>query len=285
MIDLSATTVGIIGAGTMGQGIAQVCADAGCSVLIFDINEEAVAIALRRMAEGLDVLVAKKKMSPENRSRILSLISPARHLEEITGQVVIEAVIEDLQVKQVLFRKLEQTVSREALLLTNTSSIQISRIAAALEEPSRFAGLHFFNPAPLMKLVEIVQGPDTSSDTVNRVRGFSMAIGKQPVLTQDSPGFIVNRVARPYYVEALRILEEGVAGHQEIDKLLRNTGFRMGPFELMDLIGVDVNLSVTKSIYKAFDEAPRFRPSEIQQQKVDAGLLGRKTGKGFYDYK
>lgn len=284
MINLSETTVGIIGAGTMGQGIAHVCADAGCDVVIFDINHDALANAMRRITDGLNALVSKGKISEEDRSRIRSRIRPSVRLEEAAGEVIIEAVIEDLQTKRELFGKLEQTTSQDALLLSNTSSIQISLIGAVLKNPSRFAGLHFFNPAPLMKLVEIVQGAQTSSVTVERVRDFSVAIGKQPVLTQDSPGFIVNRVARPYYVEALRILEEGVADHQTIDILLRNAGFRMGPFELMDLIGVDVNLSVTKSIYKAFNEEARFRPSPIQQQKVDAGLLGRKTGKGFYEY-
>ena len=284
MINLSETTVGIIGASTMGQGIAHVCADAGCDVVIFDINHDALANAMRRITDGLNALVSKGKISEEDRSRIRSRIRPSVRLEEAAGEVIIEAVIEDLQTKRELFGKLEQTTSQDALLLSNTSSIQISLIGAGLKNPSRFAGLHFFNPAPLMKLVEIVQGAQTSSVTVERVRDFSVAIGKQPVLTQDSPGFIVNRVARPYYVEALRILEEGVADHQTIDILLRNAGFRMGPFELMDLIGVDVNLSVTKSIYKAFNEEARFRPSPIQQQKVDAGLLGRKTGKGFYEY-
>lgn len=284
MIDLSATSVGVLGAGTMGQGIAQVCASAGCQVFLFDINEDALSGGLRKITEALDTLVSKGKISGANRSAVLSRIKPASALQNITAHIVIEAVIENLEAKQDLFSRLEESVSPETLLLTNTSSIQISAIASALKIPSRFAGLHFFNPAPVMKLVEVVQGRGTHNATVDRVREFAAAIGKQPVVTQDSPGFIVNRVARPFYVEALHILEEGVADHETIDLMLRNIGFRMGPFELMDLIGLDVNLSVTKSIYHAFRDAPRFRPSSIQQRKVDAGMLGRKSGKGFYDY-
>lgn len=284
MIDLSATSVAVLGAGTMGQGIAQVCASGGCRVLLFDIDDAALARGMRKIGEALDTLIRKGKISSEDRSALLSRINPTRVLQEVKADIVIEAVIEDLEIKQNLFARLEQIVAAETLLLSNTSSIGISEIASVLDIPSRFAGLHFFNPAPVMKLVEIVQASTTHSATVERVREFALAVGKQPVLAQDSPGFIVNRIARPFYVEALRLLEDDVADHETIDNVLRNAGFRMGPFELMDLIGLDVNLSVTKSIYHAFREEPRFRPSSIQQRKVDEGMLGRKSGKGFYDY-
>jgi 3-hydroxybutyryl-CoA dehydrogenase len=284
MINAPAGTVGVIGAGTMGQGIAQVCAAANFRVYLFDVVPDLIPAALLKISGALETLVERSKLSTAGKSEILSRITPANSLTDVRGDFIIEAVVEDLRVKQEIFASLEAVVSADAILLSNTSSIQISRISEALTNRQRFAGLHFFNPAPVMKLVEIVQGEQTSKPTVDKVREFALALGKQPVITQDSPGFIVNRVARLYYVEALRILEEGCAEPATIDKLMRSAGFRMGPFELMDLIGIDVNLSVTKSIYAAFDHASRFRPSEIQQQKVDAGLLGRKTGKGFYDY-
>ena len=276
--------VGIVGAGTMGQGIAQVFASAGCNVLIYDVNRELVSNAIAAITAGLDFLIAKGRITQETKTEALGRIRPVESLQDVHSDLVIEAVVENLEVKQGIFAKLEEVLSSDSLLLSNTSSIQISRIASVLQYPHRFAGLHFFNPAPAMKLVEIVQGAMTSTLTVERLKRISAEIGKRSVVTQDSPGFIVNRVARLYYVEALKILEEGVADHITIDKLLRNAGFRMGPFELMDLIGLDVNLAVTKSIYEAFNNEPRFCPSSIQQQKVDEGKLGRKSGKGFYNY-
>jgi 3-hydroxybutyryl-CoA dehydrogenase len=285
MTDLSNITVGVLGAGTMGQGIAQVCASSGCKVILYDVRAEALPGALDKIAGSFDQLIQKGKLTTEQKDHYLKNITTEKTLQAITADFIIEAAVEDLEVKQKIFSEVERVVPKHSILLTNTSSIQVSRIGQVLKNPERFAGMHFFNPASVMKLVEVVQGSSTSTDTVEKVKEFSIAIGKLPVIAQDSPGFIVNRVARLYYVEALKILEEGVSDHESIDNLLRNAGFRMGPFELMDLIGIDVNLSVTKSIFEAFNYESRFRPSQIQQQKVDSGWLGRKSGKGFYDYR
>jgi len=191
--------------------------------------------------------------------------------------------VEKLDVKQQLFRVLENN-SKGSILASNTSSLSITEIAASLKNPERFVGLHFFNPAALMNLVEVVRGTSTDESVMSIMMGFSKSLNKTAVLVKDSPGFIVNRVARHYYVEALKLLEEGVASHEQIDRLLRSAGFKMGPFELMDLIGMDVNFAVTSSVYQAFHQDSKFRPSRIQQQKVMAGHLGKKTGRGFYDY-
>jgi 3-hydroxybutyryl-CoA dehydrogenase len=277
-------TVGIVGAGTMGQGIAQVCANAGYKILLFDVRPGAASLAIRKITENLDLLLEKEKITGARKESILLNLQTVSSINDVRGEFIIEAAIEELPVKQEIFSLLEAHLPETTILLTNTSSIQIAQIASQLKNPGRFAGLHFFNPATAMKLVEIVQGPLTTSETVAVVQGFAETIGKHAVLTQDSPGFIVNRIARLYYVEALKVLEEDVADHETIDRLLKNCGFRMGPFELMDLIGIDVNLAVTKSLFHSFHNEARFRPSRIQQQKVDAGTLGRKSGKGFYDY-
>ena len=277
-------TVGIVGAGTMGQGIAQVCASAGYKVLLFDVNPGAASSAIRKIIENLDLLLEKEKITAAQKESVVLNLQPVSQINDVRGEFIIEAAIEDLSVKQEIFALLEAHSTQKTILLSNTSSIQIAQIARQLKNPGRFAGLHFFNPATIMKLVEIVQSPLTTNDTVAEVQVFVKTIGKHAVLTQDSPGFIVNRIARLYYVEALKVLEEDVADHETIDRLLKNCGFRMGPFELMDLIGIDVNLAVTKSLFHSFHNEARFRPSRIQQQKVDAGTLGRKSGKGFYDY-
>jgi 3-hydroxybutyryl-CoA dehydrogenase len=285
MIIPNEITIGIVGAGTMGQGIAQACASAGCRVKLFDINPESVSMGLEKISQSFQALVQKEKISDADKQKFTSNIKGVDQLSELTGDFIIEAAVEDLTVKQKIFSELEAIVSEGTILLSNTSSIQITQIAQCLKRPERFAGLHFFNPASVMRLVEIIQGTYTSKTTVEKVSELAAAIKKHPVIAQDSPGFIVNRVARLYYVEALKILEEGNADEKTIDMLMRNAGFKMGPFELMDLIGIDVNLSVTKSIFHAFHGESRFRPSRIQQQKVDAGMLGRKSGRGFYDYK
>ncbi len=279
----ASTTVGVVGAGTMGRGIAQSCANAGCTILLYDIDEDHCKAAIKKIGSDLSALVDKEKISQSEADAILSRIHPTNQLNELRCDFIIEAVVEDLQVKKKLFAELEKYCAVSSLFLSNTSSIEISAIATALKHRQRFAGLHFFNPAPVMKLVEVVKGNETSSDTVEKVKEFASFIGKTAVVAQDSPGFIVNRVARLYYVQALNILEQEAASPEVVDTLMRNAGFRMGPFELMDLIGIDINLSVTRSIYQAFGHE-RFRPGFIQQQKVDAGLLGRKSGKGFYDY-
>lgn len=277
-------SVGVIGAGTMGQGIAQVCAVAGYKVLLYDVQPELIVNGINAVRKNLDVSVEKGKLTAEQRTAAASSISSVSDFRNLQVELVIEAVIEKLEVKQKIFVELEKINGKDCILTSNTSSIPITQIASVLKHQSRFAGLHFFNPAPIMKLVEVIQGASTDHATIKKLTAFSESLGKTPVTVKDSPGFIVNRVARHFYVESLKLLEENVADVKTIDQLMRSAGFRMGPFELMDLIGVDTNFSVTSSMYNAFHQEPKFRPSRIQQQKVDAGHWGRKSGKGFYEY-
>lgn len=277
-------SVAVIGAGTMGQGIAQVSAAAGYTTKLYDLDETLSFKALESIKANLSQLVSKNKISEDSKVATLSRLSVEKNSISLKADVVIEAVVEKLAVKQNLFLELEKINEGKAILATNTSSIPITQIAAVLQNPSLCVGLHFFNPAPVMKLVEVIMGEATAQEVAGKMRTFSLSLGKNPVMVKDSPGFIVNRVARHYYVEALKLLEEGVATHAQIDALLRSAGFKMGPFELMDLIGVDVNLAVTTSLYDSFNQAHRFKPNPIQQQKVKDGDLGKKTGKGFYEY-
>jgi 3-hydroxybutyryl-CoA dehydrogenase len=277
-------SVAVIGAGTMGQGIAQVCAVAGFKVLLYDIQSELIVNGITSIRKSLDTAVDKKKITNEQRQQASANIISISDFRSLEVDLVIEAVIEKLEVKQKIFAELEKINGKDCILTSNTSSIPITQIASALKHQGRFAGLHFFNPAPVMKLIEVIKGASSSEATIEKLISFSKALGKTPVSVKDSPGFIVNRVARHYYVEALRILEENVADINTVDQLMRSVGFKMGPFELMDLIGVDTNFSVTSSMYNAFHQDPKFRPSRIQQKKVDAGHWGRKSGKGFYDY-
>lgn len=276
--------IAVIGSGTMGRGIAQVCAAAGYDVLLYDIQAGLLKTAISSLRKQLEKLVEKERLSADDAQTILARITPVSDFRQLQVDLVIEAVIENLEVKQKIFQEIEKLNDNDCILLTNTSSIPVTRIGAVLRHPGRFAGLHFFNPAPVMKLVEIIRGGATADATIDLVKEFSKRLNKQFVLAQDSPGFIVNRVARHFYLESLRIAEEQVAGFKTIDDLMKDTGFKMGPFELMDMIGLDVNLSVTQSIYDAFHQEAKFRPSRIQQQKVDAGHLGRKSGKGFFEY-
>ncbi len=277
-------TVAVLGAGTMGQGIAQVCAMSGYPTQLFDIETSLSQKAISSISMNLDKAVSKSKISESQKTTILGNLSIAHKIEDIKADLVIEAVVERLEVKQQLFRVLENNSNCDAIFASNTSSLSITEIAAGLKNPERFVGLHFFNPAALMNLVEVVRGTSTDDSVVSIMMDFSKSLNKTAVLVKDSPGFIVNRVARHYYVEALKLLDEGVASHEQIDRLLRSAGFKMGPFELMDLIGMDINFAVTSSLYQAFHQDPKFRPSRIQLQKVMAGHLGKKTGRGFYDY-
>lgn len=277
-------TVAIVGAGTMGQGIALACALAGYDTLLFDVNKDFSEKALQLIRQTVEQSISKNKLSREVGEGALNRISQVKNLSELRVDLVIEAVVENLEVKQKLFLELESINPPTTIFATNTSSISITQIASVLQDPSRCIGLHFFNPANVMKLVEVISGKLTHPEIVARLRDFSKSLGKIPVEAKDSSGFIVNRVARPFYLESLKLLEEGATGVEGIDKLLRSSGFKMGPFELMDLIGIDVNYAVTVSVYEGFDRNPKFKPSEIQKEKVDKGFLGRKTGKGFYDY-
>jgi 3-hydroxybutyryl-CoA dehydrogenase len=277
-------TIGVCGAGTMGSGIAQVFAQNGFSVVLFELNETVLQQAQKGIEKNLSIAVEKGKLTETEKQKTLAGIIFTTDLTQVKADVVIEAIIENLTIKQKLFADLAAINTPETILASNTSSLAITAIAKGISQPERVAGLHFFNPAHLMKLVEVIKGASTDEETVETLKALCITIGKTPVLCQDSPGFIVNRVARHYYVESLKILEENACKMQNIDELLESAGFKMGPFKLMDTIGNDINFAVTSSMYQAFYQEAKFRPSRIQQQKVDAGHLGKKTGKGFYDY-
>jgi 3-hydroxybutyryl-CoA dehydrogenase len=277
-------TVGVVGAGTMGLGIAHVCAMHGFTTLLYDVAPAQAEKAIASVRQYLSGQVQKGKFPGEECDRVMSRLRPVQSLEDLRADLIIEAAVEKLEIKKKLFGDLERINSGKAILATNTSSLSVSRIGEDLANPSRCIGLHFFNPAERMKLVEIISGSSTSPEVVGALREFSTSIQKIAVAAKDSPGFIVNRVARPYYAEALRSLENKTGTMTGIDRLMRASGFRMGPFELMDLIGVDTNLAVTTSVYEGLGCPSRFKPSPIQQQLVREGSFGRKSGKGFYHY-
>lgn len=279
-------TVAVIGSGTMGAGIAEVAASHGHPVLVYDIAAEAVFRAIDGIRERLASRAARGKLSPEACGQILARLTPVTDIDALAAaDLVIEAASERLEVKKALFAKLAEICPAKTLLTSNTSSISITAIAADVTHPERVAGLHFFNPAPVMKLVEVVSGLATSPEVADALCELALNWGKQPVRCQSTPGFIVNRVARPFYSEAWRALEEQVAAPEAIDAALREgAGFPMGPLELTDLIGQDVNFAVTCSVFNAFWQERRFLPSLVQQELVLAGRLGRKSGKGIYDW-
>ncbi|PQB05032.1 3-hydroxyacyl-CoA dehydrogenase NAD-binding domain-containing protein [Aureitalea marina] len=278
--------VGIIGSGTMGAGIAQVAATAGHQVVLYDTNQDALTRAEQSLQNILDRLVAKRRIQREERDAIWSRITMSDQMVSLSGSdLVIEAIVEDLSVKQSVFRELEAIVGKKTILASNTSSLSIASIAAALNRPKRCIGIHFFNPAPLMKLVEVIPAVQTSNKTQQLVEETIKQWGKVVAIAKDTPGFIVNRVARPFYGEALRIYDEGIANFATIDWAVKSIGgFRMGPFELMDFIGNDVNYKVTETVFKSFYYDPRYKPSFTQKRLSEAGYLGRKSGKGYYDY-
>lgn len=287
MNDLSRdAVVAVIGAGAMGAGIAQVAAQAGHEVRLFDAAEGAAAKGRLAILAGLDRQVERGRVSAQEREAIAARLIIAPSLEALAGaRLVIEAIVERLDIKRQLFAALEDVVAADTILATNTSSLSVTAIGAGLKHPGRLAGLHFFNPAPVMKLVEIIAGLASGKTVLDTLYATAQNWGKTPVHATSTPGFIVNRVARPFYAEGLRLLEERAASAATIDAVMREAGsFRMGPFELMDLIGHDVNAAVTRSVFDAYFGDPRFRPSLTQQELVAAGWLGRKSGRGFYDY-
>jgi 3-hydroxybutyryl-CoA dehydrogenase len=279
-------SIGIVGAGTMGTGIARAAAFNKFNVSIYDVNETVILNGIARIVSAMKKSVGKQKLSQEEMDGTLARIHSRTRLSDLAHcDIIIEAVLEDLRIKKDLFRHLEGEVKPDAILATNTSSLSITAIAAGVKKPERVVGLHFFNPVHVMKLVEVVQGAQTSEETMQRAIDFGEKLGKTCVRAKDTPGFIVNRVARPFYGEALRILGEGIASVEDVDRIVKGEGgFTMGPFELMDLIGIDVNLAVTQSVYEQFFNDPRYRPHPIQRQMVDSGKLGKKSGKGFYIY-
>jgi len=278
--------VAVVGAGAMGSGIAQIAAQAGHKVFLQDQRAGAAEQGKAGVAAQLQKRVDKGKMAASELQDLLDRIHPVDSLGEVASAgLVIEAIIEDLSIKQQLFAQLEELCEDDTILATNTSSISVTALAAKMRLPERLVGMHFFNPAPLMALVEVVSGLATSKAVADTIYATSISWGKKPVHTTSTPGFIVNRVARPFYAEALRLLQEGAADAATIDAIVREAGgFRMGPFELMDLIGHDVNYAVTNSVFDAYYGDPRFQPSLIQKGLVDAGHLGRKSGRGFYNY-
>ena len=276
--------IGVIGAGTMGQGIAQISAMAGYQTILYDIEEKVLEKALKLIEKNLAKGIEKGKVTEAEKQQTLELISTSTKITDMIADFIIEAIVEKLDIKRTVFTQLEQINKEDTILASNTSSIPITQIGAQLKHPERFVGMHFFNPAHIMKLVEVISGAATKPEVARLTKEFAEQLNKVAVMANDSPGFIVNRVARHFYVEGLKVLEEGVASIETIDTLMQASGFKMGPFQLMDLIGVDTNFSVTTSMFNSFYQDPKFRPSRIQQQKVDAGYHGKKTGKGFYDY-
>ena len=277
--------VGIVGAGTMGSGIAQIAAQAGCQVVLVDASDDALARNENNLNKVFSRLVEKGRLTEVESDQIKGRIHRTTSIDALaTAELVIEAIVEDLGVKTELFQRLEHIVGKNTVLATNTSSLSVTALAKGCQRPEQVIGLHFFNPAPLMALVEVIPALQTQSGLAEQAMSAMVAWGKSPALATDTPGFIVNRVARPFYSEALRILEEGIASVEDIDASMRAKGFRMGPFELMDLIGHDVNYKVTSTVHEAFFGDTRYRPSHTQRQLVAAHWLGRKTGRGFYTY-
>lgn len=277
-------TICVCGAGTMGSSIAQVAAQSGFNTILFDVNETVLEKAKDSIQKNLQYLVGKQKISAEEKERIYKSVHFVKDINHCIADVIIEAIIEKPEAKVSLFNQLAGVNNSQTIFATNTSSLSVSEIQKHVDHPGRVVGMHFFNPAYIMKLVEVVKGEQTSEATAQTVYDLSTQMGKSPVVCKDAPGFIVNRVARHYYLEAMKVVEQGIATFENVDSIMEASGFKMGPFRLMDLIGMDVNLSVSQSIYEAFNKAERFKPSDMQIEKVNKGDLGRKTGKGFYQY-
>ena len=279
--------IGIAGAGTMGTGIASVCALKGFKTFVYDVNEQALSRSHAVIYRSYDNLTEKNKISAEEKSSAEKRLNFASDISKLSEcELVIEAAVENIDLKKIIYSQLEEVVSTDTILATNTSSFSVTAISSAVKNnKGRVIGMHFFNPANIMKLVEIIKGEFTSEEVLKEVIDLTHKLGKTPVVCKDTPAFIVNRVARSFYGEALKMLGEGNIDIETIDKIMcEEGGFKMGPFELMDLIGIDVNFSVTKSVYEAFFHDPKYKPSPIQQKLVEAGMLGKKTGSGFYKY-
>jgi 3-hydroxybutyryl-CoA dehydrogenase len=277
-------TICVAGAGTMGSGIALAAAQAGFAVVLFDTNEKGIENAKISINKNLSFLLSKEKITAAQKDTIYNNILFSININDCVGELLIEAIIENIEIKETLYKNLAAINSKETILASNTSSLSITAIQKNIAHPERVCGMHFFNPAHVMKLVEVVAGNFTSEATMQTIYNLCIQLKKQPVICKDAPGFIVNRVARHYYLEAMKLATEQQIAIEDIDALMENAGFKMGPFRLMDLIGLDINYAVSQSVYHAFDDAIRFKPADMQAQKVTAGNLGIKTGKGFYDY-
>jgi 3-hydroxybutyryl-CoA dehydrogenase len=274
----------IIGAGTMGSGIAQVVAQNNIYAILFDINDEVLQKAKLSIDKNLQYLLDKQKITPQQKEEIFNRIKFVNDINDCIADIFIEAIVEKVAAKVAIFNQLAEINHSEVIFATNTSSLSISQIQTDILHPQRVVGMHFFNPATIMKLVEVVKGNLTSDDVVIAIEQLCKKLNKTAVICKDAPGFIVNRVARHYYLEAMKLVENGVATIENVDEIMEATGFKMGPFKLMDLIGMDVNLAVSTAIYNQFNETERFKPSALQIKKVADGHLGKKSGKGFYNY-
>jgi 3-hydroxybutyryl-CoA dehydrogenase len=277
-------TICVIGAGTMGSGIAQVAAQSGCYTLLFDINAAMLEKAKISIQKNLQHLVDKEKITAGEKEDIFRNIKFVTDTNDCLADVFIEAIVEKVEAKSAIFNQLAEINHSEVIFATNTSSLSVSDIQAQVIHPERVVGMHFFNPAPVMKLVEVVKGNQTTDAVAETIMQLCKQMNKVPVLCKDAPGFIVNRVARHYYLEAMKLVEQDIATIETVDEIMEASGFKMGPFKLMDLIGMDVNLAVSQSMYNAFGTAERFKPSPLQIEKVVKGELGKKTNKGFYEY-
>ena len=280
----SINTICVIGAGTMGSGIALVAAQSGYNTLLFDINKDILDKAVHSVQKNLQYLVDNKKISAEEKENVIRRIRFITDTNDCIADIIIEAIIEKSNAKAAVFNLLAELNHSDVIFATNTSSLSVSAIQAMVAHPERVAGMHFFNPAQVMKLVEVVKGDQTADQVVQTIYELCITMNKTPVMCKDAPGFIVNRVARHYYLEAMKLVEKGVIGVENVDVIMESLGFKLGPFRLMDLIGMDINLAVSQSIYEAFNKEERFKPSPLQIDKVANGELGKKTGKGFYEY-
>ena len=281
---LPINTICVCGAGTMGGGIAQAAAQAGFYTILFDLNKEITEKAIAGITNNLDALVKKEKISSASRQEVLQRLHITNDIQDCLADICIEAIVEKPEIKVSLFNQLAEINHSECIFASNTSSLSIEKIASQVQQPGRVIGMHFFNPATIMKLVEVVTTTYTDDQTRLTVMELTKQMGKVPVLCKDSPGFIVNRVARPYYIEALRLLEKELISPEQADRIMEAAGFRMGPFKLMDLIGNDINYAVSCSVYEQLERPERLKPSYIQERKVKEGKLGKKTGEGYFHY-
>ncbi len=281
---MNINSICVCGAGTMGSGIAQATAQAGFYTLLYELNTTVLDKARSAIEKNLQTLVEKAKMSTGEKEKIIQRIHFTNDLQSCIADVFIEAIIEKPAIKIALFNQLAEMNHSECIFASNTSSLSISKIAEKVKCPERVIGMHFFNPATIMKLVEVVNTPFTTKEVTATIIELAEQMGKTPVVCKDAPGFIVNRVARPYYIESLRLVEEGITSFEQADRLMEATGFKMGPFRLMDLIGNDINYAVSCSVYEQMNNPQRLKPSYIQKEKVENGELGKKTGKGYYNY-